>query len=99
MLILLVLASLEERENRLVADRMLHLKQKSLVNSEDRSRPLLCDGYAIYGMGHDDHGLVVMEQWCHLWLCRGELVSDALWLEEQVTRIVNRMVRKCTEQA
>eukprot|EP00435_Cladocopium_sp_Y103_P068817 s148_g32.t1 len=30
--------SLEERENRLVADRMLHLKQKSLVNSEDRSR-------------------------------------------------------------
>eukprot|EP00438_Fugacium_kawagutii_P022385 Skav217213 [mRNA] locus=scaffold143:224235:231852:- [translate_table: standard] len=29
-----------EKENRLVAERMLHLKQKSLVNSEDRSRPL-----------------------------------------------------------
>lgn len=30
--------AIKERENRLVADRMLHLKQKSLVNSEDRSR-------------------------------------------------------------
>lgn len=30
----------QEKENRLVAERMLHLKQKSLVNSEDRSRPL-----------------------------------------------------------
>ena len=76
----------QDRENRLVADRMLHLKQKSLVNSEDRSRLLLMAMGWVMGwvMGcHGKNGSTMMYYTCDLARENG---LRMLRRQEQVTR-------------